>query len=42
VPDVETVQFCEVEPEEIQSEMVTGVPSAFEVAVKHIPESTEG
>jgi hypothetical protein len=41
-PVEETVQFCEAEPEVIQLEMVTGVPSAFEVAVKHLPESTEG
>jgi hypothetical protein len=43
VPVEETVQFCEVEsPEVMQSEMVTGVPLALEVAVRHLLESTDG
>jgi hypothetical protein len=43
VPVEETVQFCEVEsPEVMQSEMVTGVPLALEVAVRHFPASTKG
>jgi hypothetical protein len=42
-PVEETVQFCEVEsPEVMQLEMVTGVPFALEVAVRHLVASTAG